>query len=202
MARVRLIDRLQNFRFHLLDATWELSVPPFALNPLAGFQAITAPEITLETEEYNEGNHWTKRHLPTTASVGNITLSRGCSFYDAEFWVWMSATIRGQQGGVLPPTGPALSGHRRNLLLIQYTGYSMRAAGNLGPAVDAAVSAAAGFMPSPNAVLGVPARAWFLMECMPVRYKAASDFEASSSDVSVAELEISVDRWEEVGVAA
>jgi len=197
MARSRLLDRLQSFRFHLLDVSWSLSVPPFALNPAAGFQSVTAPEISLETEEYAEGNHWTKRHLISGGSVGNITLTRGASFYDAEFWVWISAAIRGQQGGLLPPTGPALTGHRRNLLLIQYTGYSARGLADAGSAIDAAASAAAGLIPTIGFALALPARAWMLLDCLPVRYKAASDFDAASSDVSIAELTIAPDRLEE-----
>lgn len=200
MARARLLDRLQNYRFHLLDVSWSLSIPPFALNPAAGFQAVTAPEMTLETEEFAEGNHWTKRHLISGGSVGNITLSRGATFYDAEFWLWISAAIRGQQGGMVPPLGPALTGHRRNLLLIQYTGYSARGLGEAGAAIDAAASAAAGFVPNVNHALALPARAWMLLDCLPIRYKASGDFDGASSDVSIMELEISVDRFEEFSV--
>lgn len=200
MARVRLLDRLQSFKFHLLDVSWSLSVPPFALQPAAGFKSITAPEVSLETEEFAEGNYWFKRHLISGGSIGNITLMRGATFYDAEFWTWMSASIRGQVGGLLPPFGPGMEGKRRNLLLIQYTGYSVRGIADAGSAIDSAASAAAGFLPNVTGALALPARAWLLLGCLPVRYKASTDFDASSGEVSVMELELSIDRLEEFSV--
>ena len=36
----------------------------------------------------------------------------------------------------------------------------------------------------------VPGRAWICHDCLPTRYKAGSDFDASSSDVSIQELEV------------
>jgi len=200
MSRLRLFDRLQTFQYHLLDVSWSLTIPPFALNPLFGFSSITAPEMTIETQEVAEGNHWFKRHVISGGSVTNIVLQRGTTFYESEFWVWFKATLRGQHATI--PTRPLLSGKRRNLMLIQYTGYSMEGANNVSLDIAQTMSASLGFLPTPNAVLAVPGRAWMLLECMPVRYKAASDFDATSGAISIAEIELSVDRWEEIAVAA
>ena len=41
-----------------------------------------------------------------------------------------------------------------------------------------------------NTAVRVPGKMWVLPGCIPIRYKAASDFDASSADVSIAELEI------------
>lgn len=201
MARARLLDHLQAHKFHLLDVSYDLSIPPFALNPLGGFQSITAPEMSLETEEVAEGNYWFKRHVISGGDIGNITLSRGVTFYDAEFWLWITAAIRGQPSSTLS-LRPSLSGKRRNLLLIHYTGYSLRGIEGAGPGIDAAASAAAGLLPTVNNALSLPGRAYMLMDCLPVRYKGGSDFDASSGEVSIEELEISIDRLETFAVTA
>jgi len=46
----------------------------------------------------------------------------------------------------------------------------------------------------------VPARAWILYGCVPSRYKAGSDFDASSGDVSIAEIEVQIEFMEQFGV--
>lgn len=195
MARLRIKDKLQNYQFHLLDISYSLSVPPFVLNPLASFSAITTPEMTLETEEVAEGNSYFKRHVISGGSVSSITLQRGASFFDSEFWNWISACIRGQVGQISWPV--AMSGKRRNLLLIQFTGYSARGFTAVSEGMDALASMAAGFLPNVGGILRIPARAWILIDCLPTRYKPASDFDATSGDISIMELELQMDRFEE-----
>jgi phage tail-like protein len=48
----------------------------------------------------------------------------------------------------------------------------------------------------------VPARAWILKGCIPVRYRPSSDFDALSGTVSVAELELAMEMFEEVALTA
>lgn len=48
----------------------------------------------------------------------------------------------------------------------------------------------------------LPARAWLLHNCMPARYKASQDFDAASSGLSIAELELAVEMVEEFSLAA
>lgn len=48
-----------------------------------------------------------------------------------------------------------------------------------------------------NQAVRMPARAWVLKGCLPKRYKAGTDFEASSGEVSIMELEVEVERFEE-----
>ena len=48
----------------------------------------------------------------------------------------------------------------------------------------------------------VPAKAWVLTNVLPVRYKAGSDFDASSTEVSIAELELAVEVIEEIALLA
>lgn len=46
----------------------------------------------------------------------------------------------------------------------------------------------------------VPARAWILYGCIPTRYKPSEDFDASSGGLSVAEIDIEPEEWEEVSL--
>ena len=202
MPRNTIADHLQNFRFQLLDVDWGLTVPPFVFQPLGSFSSITTPEITLDTDELAEGNYWFKRHLITGGSISNITLSRGALFWDSEFWNWMSEATRGAIGGLIPSR---LGGRRRNLLLIQFMNVDLNNIGASPGTVDAtSVQAVANVLTGFGVVerAGIPARAWMLFGCLPVRYKVGSDFDATSSDVSIMELELSIDRIEEFGIAA
>lgn len=139
MARSILSDLLQSHTFWLLDAApiEPLSLP--MLTPLFGFSAITAPEIQVETKEITEGNWYFKRKIVKTADVTPITLERGVTFYDSDFWRWISGAI----SGTLTNTkiGPVTLGGsltpRRSLLLVQFmprptlTGVAGLAAGAL-----------------------------------------------------------------------
>lgn len=46
----------------------------------------------------------------------------------------------------------------------------------------------------------IPAKAWMLYGCVPSRYKAAGDFDASDSSISIQELEIAVESWDELNL--
>lgn len=48
----------------------------------------------------------------------------------------------------------------------------------------------------------LPAKAWMLYGCVPTRYKSGSDFDAMSSDVSMMELELTVDAFDEISLAS
>lgn len=196
MARKRITDYFQNHNFHLLDVSPSLAVPPFVFNLFASFSSISAPEITLETQEVEEGNFYFKRHVISGGSVGNITLQRGVSFYDSEFWSWISSTIKGEVPKAIPPV---LGGKRRNLLLIQYTGYQVGfAEGAAGAGLDILGTLLSGFPGSRK----IPGKAWMLMQCLPIRYKVSGDLDATSSDISLSELELSPERIEEFGISA
>jgi hypothetical protein len=47
----------------------------------------------------------------------------------------------------------------------------------------------------------IPARAWVLSGVIPIRYKAGGDFDAASSALSIAELEVAVDQMDEISLA-
>lgn len=46
----------------------------------------------------------------------------------------------------------------------------------------------------------IPAKAWVLYGCLPARYKAAGDFDASDGGISLQELEMAVESWDELSL--
>jgi hypothetical protein len=48
----------------------------------------------------------------------------------------------------------------------------------------------------------LPAKAWVLYGCVPSRYKAAGDFDATDSAISIQELEIAVESWDELSLGS
>jgi phage tail-like protein len=114
-------------------------------------------------------------------------------------------------GGVTP---------RRNLLLVHFLAHSAGdqagasaaigalalGAGGLsaGSAVNAArIQGASALNVGPYEFAPrLPGKAWLLYGCLPTRYKAGSDFDASSGAVSIQELEISVDHFDEINLKA
>lgn len=125
--------------------------------------------------------------------------------------------------GIMDIGGPT---YRRNLLLIQYfpkvlmpaPGLSVLATTGL---LAAGAGALAGVDFSPTTALVVsssiglglggvgpfefaarcPARAWILKDVIPIRYKVGADFDASASAISMMELEIAYERFEEIALA-
>jgi len=171
MARSRAADFLQNHRFWLLDVVPSATFPYLDLGaPLLGFQSITTPEYTADVDEIKQLNSMYKRHVYSGGGVGPITLTRGMLGYDDTFWQWMSRAIRG------------IDTTNRDLLLIQFSNISLSGL-DAGPVEDLPGDAWEG-----RAFL--PAKAWLLWDCIPTRYKAGSDFDAQSGQVSIAELEV------------
>lgn len=74
-----------NFRINLLDSTSSgaaavasIALTPLVLNPLAGFSECSELEMSLETEDYEEGgNNGTVLKFPKRAKWGEITLKKG-----------------------------------------------------------------------------------------------------------------------------
>jgi phage tail-like protein len=226
VARNVISDFLQDNAFWLMDVA---PIEPLALpvfTPIAGFSAITAPEIQLEVLDITEGNSLWRKKLVKKADVGAITLSRGTSFWDADFNRWLMAALRGTTEGYSVGFLSGLGGAtpRRDLLLIQYfrrTPMNALVTGVLGGTLTTALAAAAasdlGGSSAQAAVLAglavsplgpfelypkVPARAWLLRGCLPTRYKVGSDFDATSGQVSIMELDVQPEQVEEISLAS
>lgn len=142
MSREPLLDWLQAFPFWLMDVApvESLALPIFT--PLSGFATIVAPEITVELQDIKEGNWHFKRHSIKSADVSQMTLTRGATFADSDFWRWIVASITGDTAWQLklpfiPPTRIGGPSPRRQLVLIQY--FARNPFGNL-PFAAAAIA--------------------------------------------------------------
>lgn len=226
MARSAYSDYLQVFPFWLFDVApiEGISVPIF--NPLSGFATVTAPGMSFETVDVSEANWLFRKKVIKKADIDPITLTKGVTFYDSDFWRWAIAAITGDPAGfqirslfnTLSIGGPT---PRRNLILIQFFArnpLSVSAGGALaavnaglvtaGLGVRGAITLAAatavgasGFGPfefTPR----LPAKAWILHDCIPTRFKTGSDFDARSGEVSIAEIEFQPEMIEELSLAS
>lgn len=173
MARSHLGDLLQNYAFWLVDIDPSARPPFFVLGgPLYGFNTVTHPEISVETEEITQMNSPWKVRSFAGADVGAITLSRGVRFYDSSMYSWIDRYIEGTDVG------------QRNLLLLH----------NMSASLGEIPSA-----PTPDfiEIFRIPGKAWLLWDCVPTRYKAGSDLDGTSGDVAISEIDIQPTRIEE-----
>lgn len=231
MARSWSTDYLQQFTFWLVDVA---PIGAFALpifNPFMGFSSITAPEITLTTETVSEANWIFDKKVVTGASVGPMTLQRGVTWFDSDFWHWVMATLKGDpeefKAGYVPALRTGGVTPRRTMMLVHFftrmtaspfvkgpqaasssrsrlTGVGATIAGGAAQGIGAAATLgavggmmnAAGFPPFEFAPR-IPAKVYMLYGCTPSRLKLDGDFDASSGDVSIAEMDIDVEMIEQ-----
>ena len=178
MARKRWLDHLQNYPFWLFDIPRIGFISsPFVFTPLFGFSEITAPEYTANVSSFREGNWYFPRHFVTGGEYNALTLQRGVTMYDLDFYNWVLGSITG---------GQYVQAVRRSLILIHWT--------EIGDSSDGPVN---DWSPIKNLALRVPGRAWKLTDCIPIRYKSGSDFDAKGSEVSLAEVDIQPEKVEE-----
>lgn len=227
MARTPVLDELLSHEFHLIDVDIQPPfLPPLVLWPTAGFSSITAPEMTAETTTIVEGTSDYTYAVLSRSSMSPMTLSKGVSMFNTDFWRWMLGAVSGKNDSEIvfspsigPPTPPIPPARRRNLMLIQSSGISVKGlmeimkigsmkekllATTLLPSagLTAASSAAISLLSQGTFdlnLLGIPGRAYMLFDCLPIRFKAAGDFEANATTVSIEELEISYTRFELMG---
>jgi len=173
-SRSRLEDLLRSNRFWLVDVIPSSTFPFFVLGaPFMGFQSITMPEITLNTDESKQVNSMYPFQTYIGANVSPITLTRGCRVYDDTFYQWVQRAIRG------------IDMNPRNLLLIQYTDINLST--YTGASVEMPVA-----MEAWEVAQFLPGRAWLLWDAIPVRYKAGTDLDGTSGEVSIMELDIAI----------
>lgn len=139
MARSWSLDYLQDYPFWLVDIApiGALALPIF--NPFMGFSAISGPEITMDVETIKEANWIFDKKVVTGASVGPITLQRGVTWWDSDFWHWVIATLKGDveefTAGIIPGLRTGGVTPRRTMMLIHFFN---RTLGNpLAPNADA-----------------------------------------------------------------
>lgn len=232
MPRGIFNDRLLSHQFHLLDVDFSLAVPPWVLLPSAGFSSITMPEVSISTHDINEGTDPFVHHSLGKASMNSIVLSKGVSVFNSDFWRWTMGCLKGNPtskdnliqflGNVATLQAPPIPGKRRNLVLMHLTGMSVEGlAKSVGSAdgLDAAKASlllgtaglATGFVQGIEAKTGgmvdfgissIPGKVFMLFDCLPIRYKPGSDFDANASEISIEEIEIQCHRLEEFALLA
>jgi len=217
VARYAITDYLQNHTFWLMDAGPLRSNRPPALTPTYAFSSISAPTIEAQVTTIRQANHPHGVPVVTGGEEGPIVLRRGASFGDTEFYRWIVTGIRGDPsahaasrvlGGLAAPT-PYV---RRDLLLVHFmprlpfvavnTNLTSGAnrVGSQGGAVGSLLQA---LLPAPfEGGIRVPARAWLLKGCVPTKYQAASDFDATNSQVSVMELTVQPEHLSEINLGS
>lgn len=206
MSRSRIRDVLQNYSFWLVDVSPNLKPPFFALLPVYQFSSISSPEVTLSEREIAQCNSLFPVKVIESGSVNTLTLVRGATVADGDFWRWIRQTIHGH------------SNIGKSFLLIQFMDVNFSWDQNGGMPVGNAMAqlalglggaATAVFTTVMNGLPGMnsdawkamtPVRSWLLEQCKATRYKSAGDFDATSSDVSLLELDLSMESFEEIAL--
>lgn len=199
--RPRYKDYIQVFRFHLLDMS-----PP-ALDMFrtglsfikviqdmpgwSGYTSITVPEISVRTKEITVGNQPHSIEVVDKVDYGNVVLKKGLS-YDSDFYYWILEAVSGRL-----PIGIGLGREtfRKNFLLLQFTPVAASKPG-LASLYYKGYEIGGECV---NKGLRV-AKSWLLVNCLPVRYKAGSDLDASSGAISITELEMAPEEFVEIMV--
>ena len=216
MPRTPLNDVLMTHEFHLIDVDLSISVPPFVFIPTVGFTSITMPEVSIETEQVVEGTSDYVYNVLKNASANTITLTKGASAYNSDFWRWTMACLKGNapdKFSVVPTKLPSIPGRRRNFMLIHFMNISsegvldaLKTGGPIDKIKAGAMLPAAGLSAAILALSGevvaVPAKLFMLFGCLPTRYKPGSDFDASETAVSIEELDLSYSYFEEFAITA
>jgi len=195
MGRPAATDPLHAFRFHarmvagsaspvngIPGASAEDVLQPTSAGPgyiagqgaEAGFQSITAPELTQEIGEYREGIRTYTQKFPGVPSVNDITLIRGCARFDTSFFSWILAAAEGDE-------------YRGDLII-----YHIQR-----PSRDLSINGAEVKMAASEiGVEDTNTKRYILRDAFPTRVKIAGDLDAGTSDVSLAELDVAYERFD------
>lgn len=166
-ARLEATDFLLSFRFQVTmldkppggDKYLDFSRPT---DGEAGFQSVTLPEITIEATEYREGTYKYTRKFPGPPTISEVSCMRGVVKADTGFFEWCLAAIAGGE-------------YRANISILQFGREDF---------------STAGFSEfTPEQVPSSAARTYNCYECVPVRVKPAGDMDATSGEVSMAEVD-------------
>jgi phage tail-like protein len=178
VARGQQSDFLQIGRFHVVDVSF--TIPP-VLVPVFGFKGCTLPQITINMRNIVEGNYEYPRKVVQGAEVGNVMLEQGVSLINSDFWDWTRKAVVGRK----PP---------KNLLIVQFQRRNAAGGGNVLDGATAFGNQIPGGFEFQNKV---PGRAWILKQCRPAMYKPGTDFDGMSQEVSIAQLELAYEEFEE-----
>lgn len=178
MPRAQATDPLHNFRFHCratpVDGLGDDPLQPggsgvgFVVTDTAeaGFQAASTPEYTVEAAEYREGLRTYTAKFPGIPTTNDVTLSRGVARFDTSFFRWITAAIEGRE-------------YRSDV-----TYFHAQRDGRSHP-----FNAREDFSNSRS-------KRYILRNAFPIRVKIAGDGDASTSDVSLSEMDIAYENFD------
>lgn len=192
MTRAAASDPLQGFRFHATadpipggipgtSGTDILQPDPAGIGDVAGgdgegaqagFSAITTPEITVEHVDYREGIRIYTQKYPGIPTIAEVTFSRGAARGDTAFFNWVLAAIEGAE--------------YRTAITVYHIQRPARV-------LDRDNSDGSPIFPLADEDY---AKLYKLKECSPARIKIAADMDASTGDVSIAELDVAFERFD------
>ena len=177
MARSILLDHMRSHCFWLFDVSPSASVNVTTLGtPFMGFQSITAPELTANVQNVNQlGRNFSVPYY-TGYEVGTITLTRGVRFFDSTFMTWFITSMSG------------MDRPNRDFILVHMLFNTNLDSVSKNPHVDNPMGSL-NFLGDVE-TLRTAGKGYLLKDCVPVRYKAGTDFDGSSSEVSVAEIDM------------
>jgi len=173
-------DFLHNMRFHVFVTTSaQTNILGHTADrgtddkiPEGGFTACSIPDLTVEAVEYKEGTYVYPMKFPGNPAVGDCTMSRGVIRSDTTMWEWALSCVEGS----------ALFGneYRGDVYITHYHRSQYIGTGTNRTYVD---------------VNGMePARTYECYNCFPTSCKPAADLDATSSDISVQEMTVAVER--------
>ena len=165
MARLQATDFLLSFRFQVNMVEVAGGGDKY-LNfendgSQAGFQSVTLPEMTVEATEYREGTYKYTRKFPGPPTISEVSCMRGVVKADTGFFDWCVAAISGSE-------------YRATINIVQFAREDLPTPANVNEFSD---------LPS------IGARNYTCYECVPVRVKPAGDLDATSGEVSMAEVD-------------
>jgi phage tail-like protein len=182
MARPAATDFIHSMRFQVEvfsqnDAGYLTGLPGYQVEgmaiPQAGFTTCSIPELSIESVEYKEGTFVYPRKYPGNPSVSDCSFARGVAREDSTFWKWARNSVEGSGGGVEYRLDLQIKHyHRDQILPGQQQG---------GVAILENVT---------------PGKVYRLWECFPIRCKPAGDLDATSSEISIQEMDVAVERLE------
>ena len=177
MARAASQDKLQGYRYHvkMIDGgPYDGDLTDLG-GTEAGFKSATLPQITTETTNYREGIMTYAQKYGGPPTVETVTLTRGAAVGDTKFIDWIFAKIEGRE-------------YRADMSIYHMPSTAIRKTSS-GP----------GRINDPTALPdGWQGRSleYRCYEAQPSRVKVAGDLDADSGEVSVAEVEIEIEKFD------
>jgi phage tail-like protein len=120
------------------------------------------------------------RKYPGNPSMSDITLSRGVARGDGTFWRWLRLIMEGADAG------PA-NEYRADIDIQHF---------HRDSSLVRAAPASGGQANKTDLNIDSPARTYHIKEAFAIRHKVAGDLDATASEISIMELDLSYEHFE------